>query len=151
MKYAIMLHVLAAIIWIGGMFFAYMVLRPVAARELEPPSRLALWAGVFSAFFPWVWVCILTLLGTGYWMIFNVFGGMSGAGLHVHIMQTLGILMMMLFGHLFFAPFRRLKEAVVTRQWETAAKQLGQIRMIVAINLGLGILVAVVASAGRYF
>ena len=35
------------------------------AAQLEPPVRLNLWAGVFSNFFPWVWVCVAVVLLTG--------------------------------------------------------------------------------------
>ena len=49
---ALAIHLLLALLWVGGMFFAYLVLRPVAATELEPPQRLPLWRGVFSRFFP---------------------------------------------------------------------------------------------------
>jgi len=69
MSVTITLHSLAAIIWVGGMFFAYMALRPSAAEVLEPPLRLTLWAKVFSKFFPWVWASIVVLFGTGYWMV----------------------------------------------------------------------------------
>jgi uncharacterized membrane protein len=37
------LHVLAALVWVGGMFFAWMVLRPAAVKALEGPARLTLW------------------------------------------------------------------------------------------------------------
>ena len=66
MGIALLLHVLAAVVWVGGMFFAYAALRPVAVSQLEPPLRLALWAGVFSKFFPWVFVAIAILLITGF-------------------------------------------------------------------------------------
>ena len=36
----IALHILSAVVWVGGMFFAYMVLRPAAGR-LEQVERLA--------------------------------------------------------------------------------------------------------------
>ena len=42
MSVTITLHLLSAVIWVGGMFFAYMVLRPAAATLLEPPQRLPL-------------------------------------------------------------------------------------------------------------
>ncbi len=70
MTIAISLHILAAIVWIGGMFFAVMVLRP-AAGELEPKDRLPLWGRTFKKFLPWVWMAILILLITGYWMVFR--------------------------------------------------------------------------------
>ncbi len=144
------LHMLSAVLWVGGMFFAYQVLRPVAARQLEAPQRLQLRSAVFSRFFPWVWLIVILLPLTGYWMIFELYGGMAGSGLHIHIMQGLGWLMILLFMHLYFAPFRRLKEAVVTEQWPEAGKRLNQIRQIVGINLVLGIIVIIVAAGGRY-
>src|SRR5262245_63569152 len=100
------LPALAAFALVGGMFFAYMVLRP-AAGPLEPRLRLALWQRVFSRFFPWVWASIIVLLASGYAMLFLHFGGFEGAGLHIHVMQATGILMTLLFLHLFFAPWRR--------------------------------------------
>ena len=150
MHIAITLHLLAAVIWVGGMFFAFQILRPVAAQLLEPPQRLQQWAQVFKAFFPWVWLSVVLLLGSGYWMIFQVFGGMASVGLHIHIMQGLGWLMILLFGHLYFVPFKRLREAVVTENWPEGAKHLNQIRQIIAINLTLGLLVVAVAAGGRY-
>jgi len=149
-SFAIVLHILSAVLWVGGMFFAHQVLRPVAVQQFEPPQRLRLWTQVFRRFFPWVWVCIVLLLLSGYWMVFRLFGGMSGIGLHIHIMQALGWLMILLYMHLYFAPFRRLKEAVITEQWPEAGKRLNQIRLIVGINLVLGLVVTAIAAGGRY-
>jgi uncharacterized membrane protein len=148
---ALALHVLSAALWVGGMFFAYQVLRPVAAVQLEPPARLRLWAGVFARFFPWVWLFVLLLPLTGYWLMFRLFGGMAAVGLSVHLMQGLGWVMIFIYMHLYFAPFRRLKEAVVTEQWPEAGKQLNQIRRIVGVNLLLGLATIAVATGGRLF
>jgi uncharacterized membrane protein len=144
------LHVLAAVVWVGGMFFAYMVLRP-AAGPLEPPLRLALWRRVFSRFFPWVWASIAVLLASGYAMLFLHFGGFAHAGLHIHVMQATGILMMLLFLHLFFAPWRRFSRAVETGALQDAAAALLQIRLIVAINLVLGLVTVAVGASGRFW
>lgn len=147
---AISLHILSAVLWVGGMFFAHQVLRPVAVQQFQPPQRLQLWSQVFTRFFPWVWLSVVLLLVTGYWMVFKLFGGMTTVGLHIHIMQGLGWLMMLLYMHLYFAHFRRLKQAVVSEQWPEAGKQLNRIRLIVGINLSLGLIVIVVAAGGRY-
>ena len=144
------LHALAAVVWVGGMFFAYMVLRP-AAGPLEPALRLALWRRVFSGFFPWVWASIAVLLASGYAMLFIHFGGFARAGLHIHVMQATGILMMLLFLHLFFVPWRRFSRAVETGALAEAAKELDQIRRIVAINLVLGLLTVTVGASGRFW
>lgn len=151
MTLAIALHLLAAVIWVGGMFFAYVALRPVAGSLLEPPLRLSLWAQVFARFFPWVWAAVVVLLASGLWMIFAGFGGMANVGMHVHLMLALGIVMLLLFGHLYFGPFRCLKLAVANETWSDGAANLNKIRHLVAVNLVLGLLVVVIASAGRYW
>ena len=82
MPVGIALHTLAAVIWVGGMFFAYLVLRP-SAGALEPAIRLALWQRVFSRFFPWVWLSIVVLLASGFFMIVMGLGGFGAVGIHV--------------------------------------------------------------------
>lgn len=150
MLIALPLHLLAAIIWVGGMFFAYMALRPVAATLLEPPQRLPLWSQTFGRFFPWVWAAIVILPATGLWMIFMEFGGMKNSGGHIHLMLTLGTVMISLFLHVFFVPYRRLNAAIARGELAAAGKHLGQIRRIIGINLILGLITATVASAGRF-
>lgn len=149
MATAITLHILAAVVWVGGMFFAYLALRPAAAR-LEPPLRLPLWVATFERFFPWVWAAVIVLPVTGYWLILFVFEGFGNAGMHVHVMQATGWIMILVFLHLYFAPFARLKRALAAGDWSRAAKQLGQIRRLVGLNLVLGLLTVIVATGGRY-
>lgn len=150
MPLAITLHLLAAVIWVGGMFFAYVALRPAAGKVLESPLRLSLWLQVFSRFFPWVWASIVVLLGSGFWIIFNVIGSMARAGMHVHLMMTLGIIMMLIFMHLFFGPYRRLKQAVTQQDWTQGAVKLNQIRILIGTNLVLGLAVVCIAAGGPY-
>ena len=144
------LHILASVVWVGGMFFAYVCLRP-AAEVLEPPLRLAMWRGTFDRFFPLVWGAIALLLLSGYAMVFLEFGGFAGTGTHVHIMQLSGLLMMALFAHVFFAPWRRLRTALDAGDLPVAAKQLGSIRRIVLINTVLGVVTVLLGATGRYW
>src|SRR5215472_15571627 len=128
------IHLLAAVFWVGGMSFAYMVLRP-AAGTLDPPVRLPLWRGVFARFLPWVGASIVALLASGFAMMFLMFGGFADSPPYIHIMATTGILMMLLYLHLLFAPWRRFQVALDRGALPDAAKSLNQIRLIVAINL----------------
>lgn len=146
-----LLHVISAIIWIGGMIFAHAFLRPVAASQLEPPQRLQLWVGVFARFFPLVWVCVLLLPVTGYLMIFSIWQSMGATPLYVHLMLGLGVFMILIFMHVFFAPYSKLKKAVAGQDWPSGGKALGQIRMLVGINIILGLVVVAIATGGRYF
>lgn len=146
---AISLHILAATIWVGGMFFAYSFLRPVAADLLEPPQRLTLWVQVFKKFFNWVWLAIILLIVSGHFMTAQ-FGGLGNMGKHIHIMMLLGYIMTAIFMHIYFAPFKRLKAAVALQDWPKAASNLNSIRKMVLLNLVLGLITVFVASAGRY-
>jgi uncharacterized membrane protein len=142
-------HILAAVFWVGGMAFAYMVLRP-ATGALEAPVRLTLWRDVFARFLPWVGVSIVALLISGYAMMFMAYGGFR-APLYIHIMQGTGILMMLIYLHLYFAPWRRMQTFVQAADWPNAGKQLAMIRKLVAINLALGVATVLVGSTGRYW
>jgi uncharacterized membrane protein len=159
MGIAILLHVLSATVWVGGMFFALACLRPAAA-DLEPAVRLKLWAGVLARFFRWVWLAIALLLVTGFWMTVDTTSigeeasfieHLKAAGEHVHIMMALGIVMMLMAAHVFFAPLKRLKRAVAESHWTEAGKSLNQVRIFIAVNLVLGLAVVAVAAGGRYF
>jgi len=146
----ILLHIISAVLWVGGMFFAHACLRPIVAGQLEPPQRLKLWVGVFGRFFPVVWLTVITLIITGYLMVFGIWQTMSAAPVYIVIMNGLGIAMVLIFMHVFFAPYKRLKNAVINEDWPTGGKALAQIRMLVGLNIILGIVVISVASAGRY-
>ena len=147
---ALIVHAISAVVWVGGMFFALAALRPATA-PLQPGPRLELWSGVLDRFFRWVIAAIVLLLVSGYGMIFGVYAGFRGVGLHIHLMQGVGIVMMLLFFHLYFAPWRRFKAALAMSDLPAAGRQLNQIRWIVTINLLLGILTVAVGSSGRYW
>ena len=146
----LILHVFSAVVWVGGMFFAHQVLRP-AAMGLDAGPRLELWSRVLGRFFLWVIAAIAVLLATGLTMVFSIFGGFAHLALYVQLMMGLGIVMMLLFLHLYFAPWRRFRAAVARRDWGEGGRQLGQIRTIVTINLVLGVVTIAAASGGAYW
>jgi len=148
MEIARWLHVLAVVVWVGGMFFAYVVLRPAAATLLEPPQRLPLWQATLKRFFVWVWIAVGLILGSGAWMI-HVLGGFTSLGGHVHLMLGIGVAMMLIFAHVFFAPFARLTRSVEAQDWKAAGAALSQIRRLVGLNLLLGLITISVATIGR--
>ena len=147
--YALTLHVLATIVWVGGMFFAYLAARPALA-ELEPSLRARVWAGIFRRFFPWVWVAIAALLGTGVYLVYAMFESFAATPPFVGAMMGLGILMMVLFTYLFFLPYRKLKQAITSGDAEKMKAAMGQIRIIIAVNLSLGLIVVLVAMLGTF-
>ena len=147
MNLTLLLHVLSVVVWVGGMFFAYMALRPVAASVLEPPQRLTLWAGVFGKFFPWVWASVVLILLSGLHMLMKLGG--AEAPHYTLTMLVLGAVMMLIFAHVFFAPYKKLKRAVAEQDWKAGGAALGQIRRLIGINLSLGLLTIGVVFVGR--
>ncbi len=152
MIYAILqlIHVLAVVVWVGGMAFAHFFLRP-AAQFLEPPLRIRLMHGVLQRFFAAVLVIIVLVLGTGLWMIGRVAKESVQAGLSFNmpldwtIMLVLGIVMMAIFGHIRFALFKRLARAVEASDWPAGGAALASIRTWVGINLAIGVVIIAVA------
>ena len=143
-------HLISAVIWIGGMFFAYVILRPSVANY-EPARRLVLWQGVFKKFFPWVMLCILVLLLSGYAMVFLMYGGFANSPFYVHLMQLIGWAMVLLFFSMLVRPYQAFKKAVVAENWPKAGAALNQVRLTVLVNLILGIVLLITVTAGRYF
>lgn len=146
MKLALLLHLLGAVAWIGGMFFAYFALRP-AATTLEPAQRLPLWAGTLERFFRWVWAAIALILGSGFYML-TVMGGSGRVPLNIHMMLYVGLLMSLIFVYVFFLPFPALKRALAAQDWKAGAAALNAIRKAVAVNLVLGLLNLGIATIG---
>ncbi len=141
-------HLLAAVVWVGGMFFAYMALRPAAVEVLQPPDRLRLWVRTFHRFFKWVWLAVVLLLLSGFYMI-HLMGGLFHAPGYVQTMLAMGLAMMGIYAYVFFMQYRRLAARVASQDWPRAGETLATIRKVVAVNLTLGMLTIGVAIVGR--
>ena len=131
------LHLAAAIFWMGGMAFMVLALRAPVGEQLQPPVRLPLLAAVLRRFFAVVGISIAVLLATGLALMTGA-GGMKNAPPGWHAMAGLGILMMLIFGHIFFGPWRRMKAAVAAADWPGGGRRMGQITLLAKVNLGLG-------------
>ncbi|MBI6720246.1 CopD family protein [Pseudomonas syringae] len=141
------LHLLAALVWVGGMFFAWMVLRPAVIAALEGPSRLKVWVQVFPRFFTWVWAAVVLLPITGIGMIQLNFTGFETAPRYVQIMMGLYVVMVALFLRIQSLQLPELRRAVEAEQWAEGAAALGNIRRLVGINLIIGLAVVMLAAA----
>jgi uncharacterized membrane protein len=123
------------------------VLRPSAVEILEPPQRLRLWDTVFRRFFNWVWGAVAVLLASGFYMIF-LYGGFFNAPRQIHVMLVMGLIMMSIYGYVFFACYTPFNLLVAKQQWKEAGEMLGRIRKLIATNLTLGLLTVCVAVIG---
>lgn len=161
--FLLFLHLLAVVIWVGGMFLMHFAVRPGAVELLPPPQRLPLLAAVLRRFFGWVTLAVLVVLGSGLLMFVGIgmAAGAAAAGssafveglrlAHVsaHAMFAIGLVMIAIYAFIRTVPFPRLQAAVAAQDWPAGAKQLDLIRRLVATNLGLGIATIAVAIIGR--
>jgi uncharacterized membrane protein len=134
-------HVLCAVIWVGGMFFAYVVLRP-SMSVLEPIQRIALHTQVFRRFFLVVWHAMPLILLSGFAVLFGFYGGMANVPWNINVMMLLGLIMSAVFLLIVFGPYARFRR---TTDRATAAVCIDRIRKLIGINLVLGIVTVVVA------
>lgn len=142
------LHIAGVTLWVGGMFFAYVCLRPVAGALLDPPPRLRLWRDVLGRFFAWVWAAIALILASGLGMLGQV--GFATAPLNWHLMFATGCVMIAIFIYVVFVPYAALGRAVDGGEWKTGGAALGRIRQAVATNLLLGVATIGLATLGRF-
>ncbi|HEY0822643.1 MAG TPA: CopD family protein [Ramlibacter sp.] len=130
------LHLAAAIFWMGGMAFVLLSLRPALHAQLQPPQRLPLMEQVLRRFFVVVIVSIAVLLASGVPLLMQVPGAQAPRGWHA--MSGLGVLMVLVFGHIFFSPWKRMQRAVAAQDWPEGGRRAGQIALLVKVNWTLG-------------
>ena len=144
----LVVHLLAAAFWVGGMATLHFCVRPAAVQTLEPPQRLRLLAHVLGRFFRGVQAAIVLLLATGAAMVIGL-GGMRAVGWPVHAMLGIGLVMMAIFARVRLGHYPRLLAAVAASDWSAAAASLNLIRTRVFANLLLGVVVFIVVLLPR--
>lgn len=144
----LMLHILGVVVWVGGMFFAYVCLRPVLVELLDSPERLRVWRGLFGRFFVWVWWAVVLIAGSGLTLLF--LHGFAKSPLNWHLMMASGLVMIGLFVFVAKVLYPALDRAVDAEDWKTAGLVLVRIRQMVGTNLILGLLTIAVATVGNF-
>ena len=149
MTIAFPLHVLAAIVFIGGLFSAVIVSRPLA-RGLDTEAASVLWQQALSRVFAWAWGSLLLIVATGIVMVSLKFGGFSGVPPIHRANMAIGIPAMLLFGYAFFGPWQRYRRTIARGDLTAAHWALSRVRVLMGVTLGLGLLASVVSAVGRY-
>ena len=143
----LLLHLLSAMAWVGGMFFAYFCLRPSAAEVLEPPKRLPLWLATLGRFLRYMTLAVPVILATGIGMLLSV--GFQAAPVGWHVMLVVGLVMAAVYAYIHLGLLPKLRARCATATWPAAAQVLSAIRRLVALNLTLGVVVVVAAVSAR--
>ena len=139
-----LLHLISAIVWMGGMTLMLFALRPAVVNLLDPQLRAQVMGQVWQRFFAMVAVAVVVLLITGTNMYTTMFKAVKAAGgtgsvpLGWNLMLVIGMLMSLIFGHIYFAGFRKFKRAVAAAEWPVAAKSASLIHTLIVVNFALG-------------
>lgn len=141
------LHVMGVVVWIGGSFFVFASLPGPAVQLLQPGQHLALWQATFQRFFKWVWLSVAVVFVSGEWLAHGWLDGLN-APLYIHVMFGIGVLLMLLFGHIYFSPYRRMRRALIAGDEAEALRRLRQIRLLIGLIGVVGLLVVIIGVAG---
>jgi uncharacterized membrane protein len=144
---ALFAHLLSVAVWVGGMVFAHFCLRP-GLEDLSPQLRLPVWEAVFGRFFNWIGVAVILIFVSGSFLLMEL-GGASAAW-QLRTMAALGTLMMLIFGHIRFAVFPRIRRAVQAQRWPDGAQAVATVRKLVLLNIVLGVVTIGIAISSRY-
>lgn len=147
---ALALHTLAATLWIGGLFFALVVLRPVLSA-MEAKERRAMWGRVLPGAFATAWIMVVVLFVTGYGVLYFGYEGLASAGAHVRIMEWVGNFMFLLFGWMYFRPFKSFMRALADKNEERQALEMIRLKNANSLLLALGLIVTALGATGYFW
>ncbi|MFN3976183.1 MAG: CopD family protein [Aquificaceae bacterium] len=128
-KSLLFLHLFFAIVWIGGMVYSLLFLKPSLREIGQEEQRGKFLKQVFSKFFLAVWLSIFVLFLTGMGLWHGYRRDFTDNPLF-HIKLFLFGLMVAVFAYIYFFLFKRNK--------------LSHISNLIGVNLLLGILVLLV-------
>jgi len=128
-KSLLFLHLFFAIVWVGGMVYSLLFLRPSLREIAQEEQRGKFLKQVFSKFFLAVWLSIIVLFLTGMSLWHGYRKDFSDNPLF-HIKLFLFGLMVIIFTYIYFFLFRRNK--------------LSHIPNLIGINLLLSILILLI-------
>lgn len=146
---ALILHLVAINVWVGGTFFAIVILGR-AIKNIAAAQQLLLWQLVLERFFSWAWVAVFILLTSGTWMVYSIYGGFDTIPVYIMLMGLIALLMISVFIYIYFFPYQQYKLLVQTNDVDSCIQKLAVIRFAGTINMILGLCIVVVIGSGPY-
>lgn len=146
---ALILHLVAINVWVGGTFFAIVILGR-AIKNISAAQQLVLWQLVLRRFFNWAWIAVFILLISGTWMVYSIYGGFDTIPVYIMLMGLIALLMISVFIYIYFFPYRQYKLLVQMNDIDSCIRKLAVIRFAGIINMILGLCVVVVIGSGPY-
>lgn len=146
---ALILHLIAINVWVGGTFFAIVILSR-ALRDIGTSQQLTLWQLVFRHFFAWTWLAVFILLSSGTWLVYGVYGGFDTIPIYIMLMGILAVLMIANYIFIYFVPYRQFRQLLRVDDIDSCLRKLAVIRFAGIINMMLGLCIVVIIGSGPY-
>jgi uncharacterized membrane protein len=133
------IHLLCVVLWVGGMAFLLVTLRPSMAA-IDPAARLVLQGAVFRRFFRLVWQIMPMAIVSGLLLLILSYSHQA-LPWEVMVMQTGGVLMAAIFIGMVLVPNKRF-QAKLADGTATAA-DVAPIRRLIWLSLGIGTIILI--------
>jgi uncharacterized membrane protein len=146
---ALILHLVAINVWVGGTFFAIVILSQ-ALRTMDTLPQLKLWRLIFRRFFAWTWLAVFILLTSGIWMVYGVYGGFESVPGYIMLMGLIALLMIANFLFIYIVPYRQYQQSLLIDDIDSCLRSLAVIRFTGIINMVLGLCIVVIIGGGPY-
>jgi uncharacterized membrane protein len=150
MSVALPIHIVATVVWLGGLFLLSAVLQP-SIRHFDSKLVLSVWSQTLGRFLAWGSVSLIVIVATGIALVNLRFGGFSGMPTAHRWNMVLGIPAIALYAYLCFVPWQRYRRAMSRGDSKAAETSVRAIRRIMAVVLALGLAASVVSAAAHYY
>jgi uncharacterized membrane protein len=139
-----MLHVVAAVIWIGALIATIVGVGMLAEPEPDD-GELQAYRKLSGKVVMWVHLAMLLSWITGIWMMFFFRDGFGDTGGHVHIMLLTALIMTVILILSMAGPAKKFRLATSNAEARTA---LAGVRKYAMLGLSIALLTTVVATLG---
>lgn len=151
------LHMVATVVWVGGLFFQAVVLAPALQRSLSPEDNANLLGRLRRRFVPLAWLSLAVLIATG---LTQMSGNPNYEGfIQIHNRWSVAILakhavigaMVLAAGYQTWVLAPRLERAAWKRATSEADAEADgrSYQRLTAVNIGLALIVLALTAIAR--
>ena len=148
----VVLHILAAVSWIGGMIFLSLVLAPLVRSRKAVPEFMALFRSAALRFRPVVWIAMTILLMTGPMLLshrgLSVMAPAAWPGIATIKLTLVGLLFFLTLLHDLVLGPRVSRAGAIPESQRTAGEQFvfNTARWLPRLSLLIGLAVVIAAA-----
>ncbi len=133
------IHLLCVVLWVGGMAFLLLTLRP-SVNSIDASARLVLQGAVYRRFFRTIWQVMPMAIVSGLLLLILSYSH-KVLPWEVMVMQTGGVLMAAIFIGMVLVPNKHFQAKLAAGT--ATAEDVAPIRRLIWLSLGIGAIILV--------